>query len=111
MSSEPERIGDLIYQPNPEYPYPFPVERPPHYWMTEQTGHLDAAVEAYMNGDALTPEQIGLIRQYLQQYIERAMMTGQADRRVLLQRVAKLRNGRAIERLADELAEFGIEPF
>src|SRR5690349_20569794 len=34
MSEAPEQIGDLLYIPNPNYPYPFPVERPPHFWMT-----------------------------------------------------------------------------
>jgi hypothetical protein len=111
MSPEPEQIGDLIYLPNPDYPYPFPVASPPHYWMSEQTGRLAEAVEAYINGDALTPSTLGLIRQYLRQYVERAVMTGDANRKQLLDRVASLRNSREIERFTDELAEIGVEPF
>jgi hypothetical protein len=111
MSPQPEQIGDLIYLPNPDYPYPFPVVSPPHYWMTEQTGRLASAVEAYINGDALTPDALGLIKQYLRQYLERAVMTGDAKREQLLDRVAALRTSRDIERFADDLAEIGVEPF
>ena len=111
MSMEPEQIGDLIYLPNPDYPYPFPAAQPPHYWMTEQTGRLAAAVEIYINGDRLTPAELGLIKQYLRQYLERAVMTGEAKRERLLDQMMALRDGRAIERFADELAEIGVEPF
>ena len=111
MSQEPEQIGDLIYQPNADYPYPFPVDRPPHYWMTEQTGRLAAAVEAYVSGEALNPAALDLIRQYLRQYLERAVMTGDANRTLLLGKLASLRTTREIERFADELAEIGVEPF
>jgi len=111
MSPEPEQIGELIYLANPDYPYQFPVASPPHYWMTEQTGRLADAIETYINGDALTPERLGLIKQYLRQYLERAVMTGDAKREQLLNQVGALRNGREIERFADELAEIGVEPF
>ena len=111
MTQEPEQIGDLSFVPNPEYPYPFPVERPPHYWMTEQTGRLAEAVEAYVSGERLAPDALELIRQYLRQYLERAIMTGDANRKVLLGRLATLRTARDIERFTDELAEIGVEPF
>jgi hypothetical protein len=111
MSQEPEQIGDLIYLPNPDYPYPFPVERPPHYWMTEQTGRLAEAVEAYVGGEPIAPDALDLIRQYLRQYLERAIMTGDANRNLLLGKLATLRSSREIERFADDLAEIGVEPF
>ena len=111
MSQEPEQIGDLIYITNPEYPYPFPVAHPPHYWMTEQTGALADAVERYINGEPLLAREIELLRQYLRQYLERAVMTGDANRSALLRRLADLRSARDIERFADELAEIGVEPF
>lgn len=111
MSQDPEQIGELIYQPNPDYPYPFPVAAPPHYWMTEQTGKLAEAIEVYFNGEPLAPPKLALIRQYLQQYIERAVMTGDAKRALLLQRLAALRATRDIEEFADDLAEIGVEPF
>ena len=111
MSQEPEQIGDLFYAFNPDYPYPFPVAQPPHYWMSEQSGKLAEAVEQYFSGEALTPTALDLMRQYLRQYIERAVMTGEANRAVLLSRVAALRTTRDIERFADELSELGVEPF
>jgi hypothetical protein len=111
MTQETEQIGELIYQPNAEYPYPFPVEHPPHYWMTEQTGRLAEAVEAYVSGERLAPESLDLIRQYMRQYLERAVMTGDANRKVLIGKLATLRSAREIERFTDELAEIGVEPF
>jgi hypothetical protein len=111
MPEESEQIGDLLYIPNPDYPYPFDVERPPHFWMTEQSGRLEAAVDAYLNGDRLPPAAIDLIKQYLRQYIERALMTGDANRRALLRKIETLRDNRAIERFVEELAEYGVEPF
>lgn len=106
-----EQIGELIYLPNADYPYPFPVDHPPHYWMTEQTGRLAEAVETYVSGERLAPEAIELIRQYMRQYLERAVMTGDANRKVLIGKLATLRTAREIERFTDELGEIGVEPF
>ncbi|MFO7166565.1 MAG: hypothetical protein DIU80_000910 [Chloroflexota bacterium] len=111
MKTEPERIGDLYFVPNENYPYPFNVERPPHFWMTEQSGRLEAAVEAYFNGEKLSGEQLDLIKQYLRQYLERAVLTADANRAALLRKIDKLRSTRDIERFADEIAEYGVEPF
>ena len=106
-----EQIGELIYLPNADYPYPFPVDHPPHYWMTEQTGRLAEAVETYVSGERLAPAALELIRQYMRQYLERAVMTGDANRKVLIGKLATLRTAREIERFTDELAEIGVEPF
>src|SRR5262245_52309049 len=111
MADEPEQIGDLIYIPKPNYPYPFEVERPPHFWMTEQSGRLEAAVEAYLDGEPLGPAALDLIKQYLRQYLERALMAGNANRGALLRRLDTLRGSSDIERLAEELSEYGVEPF
>ena len=110
MQPEPEQIGELIYQPSADYPYPFPVERPPHYWMTEQTGRLAEAVESYLDGEPLAAESLRLIKEYLRQYLERAVLVGEADRGALLRKAAALRSQREIERFAEEIAEFGVEP-
>ena len=111
MADEPEQIGELTYVPNANYPYPFEVERPPHFWMTEQSGRLEAAVEAYLDGEPLTPATLDLIKQYLRQYLERALMAGDANRGALLRRLNTLRSSADIERLAEELSEYGVEPF
>jgi hypothetical protein len=110
MTNAIEHIGELQYAPNPEYPYPFPVELPPHFWMTEQTGKLAEAVEVYLDGERLSPQALDLIKQYLRQYIERALLTGDAHRPKLLQALAKLKNNKELEAFTDELAEVGIEP-
>jgi hypothetical protein len=111
MTQQPEQIGELVYLPNPEYPYPFPVEQPPHFWMTEQTGQLATAVDAYFNGEKLERGALDLIQQYLRQYLERAVVSGGANRNLLLARIEKLRTARDIQNFADELAEVGVEPF
>lgn len=111
MSEEAETIGSLIFVPDPEYPYPFKVERPPRFWMEETTGTLAAVIEIYMRSEALKADQLDLIRLYLKQYLERAVITDEADRRRMLGRIDKLRNVQDVERLVDDLAEVGVEPF
>jgi hypothetical protein len=111
MSIEPEQIGDLYFVPNSSYPYPLPVEKPPHHWMTEQSGRLEQAVEVYFNGEALSAAQLALIKLYLRQYLERALLTGDANRARLLQRLDELRSTRDVARFADDIAEYGVEPF
>lgn len=111
MSEEPEQIGPLQFIPNPDYPYPFDVPMPPRFWMEEQTGALAEAVELYFQGDAVDNAQLKLIQIYLKQYLERAVMTGDAPRQKLVTRIQKLRSTRQIEEFVDELAEWGVEPF
>jgi hypothetical protein len=41
----------------------------PGYWMHETSGVLRPAVEAYLNGVEMTPEQIAAMRAYLRQWI------------------------------------------
>jgi hypothetical protein len=43
--------------------------RAPKYWRHETGGLLKAAVEAYLNGNVMTLEQINLMRCYLRQWI------------------------------------------
>ncbi len=106
-----EVIGPLVFVPNPDYPYPFPVARPPRFWMEETTGVLAAAIEQYMQGEPLAADQLEVIKLYLRQYLERAVLDSSADRQRLLERIARLRTTRDIERFADELSEVGVEPF
>jgi hypothetical protein len=111
MSEEPEQIGSLIFMPNSDYPYPFAVSVPPRFWMEEQTGALADAVEVYFRSDPLQPAQLKLLQLYLRQYIERAVLASDANRTKLLARIDKLRTTADIERFADALAEWGVEPF
>ena len=41
----------------------------PGYWMNETSGVLRPAIEAYLNGTEMTPEQILAMRAYLRQWI------------------------------------------
>lgn len=110
MNNE-EQIGPLHFVAGDEYPYPFEVPVPPRFWMEEQTGVLADAVEIYMRGEPLDAHQLDLLRLYLRQYIERAVLSVGTDRNKLLARIEKLRRTSDIERFAEELAECGVEPF
>jgi hypothetical protein len=111
MTIDAEQIGPLRFVANPDYPYPFAVEKPPRFWMEETSGALADAVETYMRSEPLSTDQIELVRIYLRQYLERAVLSGDAHRNRLIDQIATLRNVRAIERFADELSEVGVEPF
>lgn len=111
MADTPEQIGSLIFVANPDYPYPFDVPKAPRFWMEEQTGVLAEAVETYMRGEPLTAAHRALLQLYLRQYLERAILPDDANRSLLLSRIEKLRTTRDIERFAEELAEWGVEPF
>jgi len=108
---EPEQIGPLIFVPNAEYPYPFQVPVPPRFWMEETTGVLNDAVDTYMNGEKLMPEQLELIKIYLRQFVERAVLSGEANRKLLLSKIDKLKTSTDVERFADDLSEYGAEVF
>jgi hypothetical protein len=55
--------------------------------------------------------QLNLIKLYLTQYVERAVLAGDANRPILLAQIAKLRTSRDIEEFADDLSEYGAEVF
>ncbi len=111
VKPEPETIEGLVFVANPEYPYPFKVAKPPRFWMEEQTGVLEDAVEAYMAGERLTSNQLRVLKIYLRQFVERAPLAGEAKIRLLLQRLDRLKTTREVEDFADELAEYGAEVF
>jgi hypothetical protein len=111
MPEEAEQIGSLVFVPDPEYPYPFDVPQPPRFWMEEQTGALAEAVETYLRGEPISPAHRDLLRLYLRQYLERAIIADKDSRKRLLARIDKLRTTADVERFADELAEVGVEPF
>jgi hypothetical protein len=79
--------------------------------MNETTGRLADAVETYLRNDELTPEQMEILKIYLRQYIERAVISDTADRRRLLEQVETLKRVSDVERFADALSEAGLEPF
>ena len=111
LPGDAEQIGAMVFVPNADYPYPFNVTPPPRFWMEEQTGALSVAVDTYMNGENLSTEQLNLIKLYLSQYIERAVLAGDANRPALLGQIARLRTNHDIEAFADDVSEYGAEVF
>lgn len=107
----PETIEGLVFEANPNYPYPFKVAKPPRFWMEETSGVLEEAVDTYMNGEKLAVKQIEVIKVYLKQYVERAVLTGAAHKPSLLRKIDKLKSPSDIERFADEVADLGAEVF
>jgi len=108
---EREQIGTLEYVRDPLYPYPFKVAIAPHFWMTEQTGVLAAAMESYFHGEMPTPFHRAALIAYLRQFVERALLLPGTKREPLLAEILTLRTQREFERFADELAAIGIEAF
>lgn len=108
---EAETIDGLVFVANPEYPYPFKVTKPPRFWMEEQTGVLEDAVEVYMAGERLTAKQLAAIKTYLTQFIQRAPLAGPANVPRLLTKIERLKTTREVEDFADEAAEYGAEVF
>ncbi len=111
VDSQAETIGGLVFVANPDYPYPFKVPNPPRFWMEEQTGVLEDAVEAYMAGERLTERQLTVLKVYLKQFIQRAPLAGEANVPRLLTQIDKLKTTRDVENFADEAAEYGAEVF
>jgi hypothetical protein len=109
--AETETIESLVFVTNPDYPYPFKVEKPPRFWMDEQTGVLQDAVETYMDGDRLNASQLAILKIYLKQFVERAPLAGEANVRKLVQQIQQLRTTRDVEDFADEIAGYGAEVF
>ncbi len=107
----PETIGSLIFVATGEYPYPFKVAKPPRFWMEEQTGVLSEAVETYMDGGKLSAAQLDVIKIYLKQYVERAMLAGGPKVALLHTKIDKIKTTADVERFADEVAEYGAEVF
>ena len=108
---EREQIGTLEFVRDPLYPYPFKVPIAPHFWMTEQTGVLAAAMESYFHGEMPTPAHRVALLTYLRQFVERALLLPGTKREPLLAEITTLRTQREFERFADELAAIGIEAF
>ena len=108
---EREQIGTLEFVRDPLYPYPFKVAVAPHFWMTEQTGVLAAAMESYFHGEMPSPAHRIALMTYLRQYVERALLLPGTKREPILAEIATLRTQREFERFADELAAIGIEAF
>ena len=79
--------------------------------MTEQSGRLEAAVEAYLDGEQLTPAALDLIKESAA--ISRARADGRERQpwRAAVGAVGARYAASPTQRLAEELSEYGVEPF
>ena len=82
------------------------AERLPGYWMHETTGVLRPAVEAYLSGGPMPPEQIAALRAYLRQWISDPVWEGADELRA---RIDGLSDRAAIERWLDDALDIGID--
>ena len=87
----------------------------PGYWMHETSGVLRPAVEAYLRGETMTPEQIATMRAYLRQWImapawdENPFSTGH-DLAELRKRIDWLTTQGAIDAWLRDAELFGVDP-
>ncbi len=103
-SSRPSRIPK-IYRP----PTGGPLR-----WQDDESGETQAAVAAYFlhreDGFPMTPEQIEIVRDYCQYYIEAPCWApGTVD--VLQAKICTVKTARALCIWLGEALEIGIDPF
>lgn len=80
----------------------------PGFWMSETTGQLRPAVEAYLAGGAMTEEQIAAMRAYLRQWMAGPWRgAGIPD---LRRRIDGLTTRQAIDAWLDDALARGIDP-
>jgi hypothetical protein len=81
----------------------------PGYWMYETSGVLRPAVEAYLTGKEMTPEQIVAMRAYIRQWIFAPVWTG-PEIESLRAMVAGITSRERLEFWLDEAEACGIDP-
>ncbi len=79
------------------------------FWMNETSGVLRPAVEAYLNGEELTPEQIVILRAYLRQWMAGPWYPSPALD-ALRAGIDRLVDRRSIDDWLDVALEEGIDP-
>lgn len=84
--------------------------RGPKYWMHEESGILRSVVLDYLDGKALTDEQITLMRLYLKQWIELGPWRG-SNVDLLRATVNSLTTRHDIERWLEVADRENIDPF
>lgn len=82
----------------------------PGYWKDETSGALRPAVEAYLAGGEMTPEQIAAMRAYLRQWINAPGWVGGGVLTGLRISVDILQSRDQIAVWLDRADEIGIDP-
>jgi len=81
----------------------------PGYWMWETSGVLRPAIEAYLRGVEMTPEQIEAMRAYLRQWIMSPLWTGETLD-FLRASINGLNSRERIGMWLDDALDAGIDP-
>lgn len=84
-------------------------DRVPGYWMHETSGALRPAIETYLCGAPMSPDQIAALRAYLRQWIFAPTWLGD-DIDALRSRIDALTSREAIAAWLDDAAAVGIDP-
>jgi hypothetical protein len=81
------------------------------YWMHEASGVLRPAVEAYLHGGAMTPEQIAAMRAYLRQWVAGPLWID-FDGKVseLRERVDTMTDRQSFDRWIGDATNIGMDP-
>jgi len=82
----------------------------PGYWMSESTGVLRPAVEAYLRGEDMTPVGIAVMRAYLRQWIDAPHWGGGDDLEELRNGIDGLTSRAAITAWLNRAERLGIDP-
>jgi len=80
-----------------------------YFWTQETSGVLRPAVHAYLDGEALTPEQVAALRAYLRQWIDAPVWVGDGVP-ALRMAVGELVSRAAIEAWLRRALAIGILP-
>ena len=105
-----EKTGEPCYWVEPDLCSACrPSHGVPGFWMNETSGVLRPAVEAYLNRDEMTPDEIAAMRAYLRQWISEGAWYG-PEIDALKAGVDNLTSRQAIERWLHRALDEGIDP-
>jgi hypothetical protein len=81
-------------------------------WVNETPSILKTAVSNYLN-EIATDDDLLIIRDYIKHWIELKshQFENESDREILLRELAQSKTSSDIDKLTDNLLNFGIDPF
>jgi len=85
------------------------ADKLPGFWMNETSGVLRPAIETYLDGGNLPPEQVVTMRAYLRQWIDAPGWLG-PEVEQLRSEIDGLTSHSAIKNWINQASELGIDP-
>jgi hypothetical protein len=82
----------------------------PKYWMHETSGVLRPAVEAYLNGEPLSPSDVRILRAYLFQWVQSPVWAPSGILEALRLRVAAIADEGELRACVNAAVELGLDP-